>query len=50
MLNRSIAFTASCAVLGALAQAPNLEGIPPYKKEYEVVGGLRVAGSEHEKP
>src|SRR5258706_12458790 len=31
---------------GAFAQAPDLNAIPPYKKEFEVVGGLRVAGSE----
>ena len=46
MLKRSVAFTASFAVLGALAEAPDLQGIPPYKKEYDAVGGLRVAGSE----
>ena len=39
------AATALCAT-AAFAQAPDLESIPPYKKEYEVVGGLRVAGSE----
>jgi phosphate transport system substrate-binding protein len=31
---------------GALAQAPDLTAIPPYKKEYDVTGGLRIAGSE----
>jgi phosphate transport system substrate-binding protein len=36
---------AFCAV-GALAQAPNLNEIPPYKPEYKVAGGLRIAGSE----
>ena len=35
---------AFCAV-GALAQAPNLNEIPPYKPEYKVAGGLRIAGS-----
>jgi len=34
-----------CAV-GAQAQAPNLNEIPPYKPEYKVAGGLRIAGSE----
>ena len=28
------------------AQAPDLNAIPPYKKELNVVGGLRIAGSE----
>jgi phosphate transport system substrate-binding protein len=36
---------AFCAV-GAQAQAPNLNEIPPYKPEYKVAGGLRIAGSE----
>src|SRR6266851_7634601 len=34
-----------CA-FGAYAQAPNLNDIPPYKPEYKVEGGLRIAGSE----
>ena len=34
-----------CAV-GARAQSPNLDEIPPYKPEYSVAGGLRIAGSE----
>jgi phosphate transport system substrate-binding protein len=43
--------TAACLVLaasafGAYAQAPNLNDIPPYKPEYKVEGGLRIAGSE----
>src|SRR5712692_3506289 len=32
--------------LGAQAQAPDLRAIPAYKKEFEVVGRLRIAGSE----
>jgi phosphate transport system substrate-binding protein len=36
---------ALCA-LGARAQSPNLEEIPPYKPQYSVAGGLRIAGSE----
>src|SRR5712692_4685910 len=32
--------------LGAQAQAPDLRAIPAYKKEIEVVGRLRIAGSE----
>ena len=34
-----------CAA-GAQAQTPNLNEIPPYKPEYKVAGGLRIAGSE----
>jgi phosphate transport system substrate-binding protein len=34
-----------CA-LGAHAQAPSLDEIPPYKPDYPVAGGLRIAGSE----
>jgi phosphate transport system substrate-binding protein len=30
----------------AFAQVPDLSQIAPYKKEYDVVGGLRIAGSE----
>ncbi|HKE41512.1 MAG TPA: substrate-binding domain-containing protein [Casimicrobiaceae bacterium] len=41
----------TCAVIAlwaanAFAQAPDLSQIPPYKKEFDVNGGLRVAGSE----
>src|ERR1700674_4941500 len=36
---------ALCA-FGAYAHAPNLNEIPPYKPEYKVEGGLRIAGSE----
>jgi len=31
---------------GAHAQAPDLKTIPPYRKEFNVVGRLRIAGSE----
>jgi phosphate transport system substrate-binding protein len=34
------------SALGAYAQAPDLNTIPPYKKEFDVTGGLRIAGSE----
>src|SRR5246500_3289673 len=34
------------SAFGAYGQAPNLNEIPPYKPEYKVEGGLRVAGSE----
>jgi phosphate transport system substrate-binding protein len=30
----------------AFAQAPDLSQIPPYKKEYDLTGSLRIAGSE----
>src|SRR6266404_391569 len=36
---------ALCA-LSAQAQSPNLNEIAPYKPEYRVAGGLRIAGSE----
>ena len=36
----------SLMAAGAFAQAPDLNSIPSYKKEYDVVGGLRIAGSE----
>src|SRR6266403_986836 len=36
---------ALCA-LSAHAQSPNLNEIAPYKPEYRVAGGLRIAGSE----
>ncbi len=39
------AVLAACAT-AAFGQAPDLDSIPPYKKEFEGVGGLRVAGSE----
>ena len=38
----AVAFCAS----GAYAQAPSLNEIPPYKPEYKVEGGVRIAGSE----
>jgi len=34
------------SALGAHAQSPNPDEIPPYKPEYSVAGGLRIAGSE----
>ena len=39
-------FAVALSAFGAYAQAPNLNEIPPYKPEYKVEGGLRVAGSE----
>src|SRR5260370_1429739 len=32
--------------VAAQAQTPDLSQIPPYKPEYKVTGGLRIAGSE----
>src|ERR1700757_2761294 len=34
------------SAVGAHAQAPSLSEIPPYKPEFKVAGGLRIAGSE----
>jgi len=34
------------SALGAHAQSPNPDEIQPYKPEYSVAGGLRIAGSE----
>lgn len=36
----------SLAALALHAQTPDLGAIPAYKKEVDVVGGLRIAGSE----
>src|SRR5207248_1164431 len=37
---------AALCASAAFAQAPDLSAIPLYKKEFDVVGGLRIAGSE----
>src|SRR5437660_11677327 len=37
---------AALCASAAFAQAPDLNAIPPYKKELNVAGGLRIAGSE----
>lgn len=42
----SLAATLAVCANAAWAQTPDLNSIPPYKKEFEVVGGLRIAGSE----
>src|SRR5437868_5254748 len=39
-------FLVVLAASGAFAQATDLSAIPLYKKEFDVVGGLRIAGSE----
>jgi phosphate transport system substrate-binding protein len=39
-------FLLALCALGARAQAPNPDEIAPYKPEYPVAGGLRIAGSE----
>jgi phosphate transport system substrate-binding protein len=41
-----ICIAVALCTFGAHAQAPNLNEIPPYKPEYKVEGGLRIAGSE----
>jgi phosphate transport system substrate-binding protein len=41
-----VSVVASTCVIAANAQVPDLSQVPPYKKELEVTGGLRVAGSE----
>ncbi len=37
---------ALCGIAGAQTTAPNLSDLPSYKKEYNIVGGLRIAGSD----
>src|SRR5450755_962613 len=41
-----IATALALATCAAHAQAPALNSLPPYKKEFNVVGALRLAGSE----
>src|SRR5258705_12671738 len=43
---RIVLLLALLSASGAFAQAPDPGAIPPYKKELNVVGGLRIAGSE----
>ena len=43
---RPAAALAAIFTTAALAQAPDLGTIPHYQKQYDVTGGLRVAGSE----
>jgi phosphate transport system substrate-binding protein len=45
-LSTAICLALAACAFGAYAQAPNLNEIPPYKLEYKVEGGLRIAGSE----
>jgi phosphate transport system substrate-binding protein len=45
-LSTAICLALAACAFGAYAQAPNLNEIPPYKPEYKVEGGLRIAGSE----
>jgi len=40
------AVAAATAISGAAAAAPDVDEIPPYKPEFKVEGGLRIAGSE----
>ncbi|MBV8581409.1 MAG: substrate-binding domain-containing protein [Candidatus Eremiobacteraeota bacterium] len=52
IVSRRVACAALLAALpiivgvGAQAQTPDLNAIPPYKPEIKVAGGLRIAGSE----
>src|SRR5262245_32555218 len=48
---RRLLFRSTCIVLALLshaapAQVPDINRVPPYKKEFNVVGRLRIAGSE----
>jgi phosphate transport system substrate-binding protein len=43
---KTVSALLALAALGAHAQAPDLNAVAPYKKEYDVVGGLRIGGSE----
>ena len=45
-LARTAAIWLTLWALAARAQAPDLRSIPPYQKQFEVVGRLRVTGSE----
>ncbi len=42
LASAALAFSA----LASYAQAPDLNAVPPYKKEFDVAGGLRIGGSE----
>ncbi len=46
MLPKATCIAVAISALAAHAQAPDLGTLPPYKKEFEVVGRLRIAGSE----
>ena len=46
MLFKATSIALAIYAFGAQAQAPDLKTIPPYKKEFNVVGRLRIAGSE----
>jgi phosphate transport system substrate-binding protein len=46
LLKLAVSTLALSAAVVAQAQAPDLNSIPPYKKEFNVVGALRLAGSE----
>src|SRR6516165_12047270 len=45
-LARAAAIYLALWTTAAAAQAPDLRSIPPYQKQFEVVGRLRIAGSE----
>jgi phosphate transport system substrate-binding protein len=46
ILPKAVSLSLALCAAPAFAQAPALSSIPSYKKEFEVVGGLRIAGSE----
>jgi len=46
MFLKATSIALAAFALRAQAQAPDLDTIPAYKKEFEVVGRLRIAGSE----
>ena len=43
---KTAAIALALGAFGVAAQVPNLSEIAPYKPEYKVEGGLRIAGSE----
>src|SRR6266852_7686886 len=46
ILPTAVSLSLALCAASASAQAPSLASIPSYKKEFDVVGGLRIAGSE----
>ena len=43
---KAVSALIALSAAGAYAQAPDLNAISPYKKEFDVVGALRIGGSE----
>jgi len=46
ILPKAVSLSLALCAASASAQAPSLASIPSYKKEFDVGGGLRIAGSE----